>query len=118
MPPGSQIARNVKPGSECALYGRVTDVNGKPLADATVSIWQTGADGLYDIQESATEVDYRGVFTTDANGLYLAANGEADRLLDPDGWPGRPHGRRCRDGTACGRRIFTSWSARRAIASW
>ena len=70
LPAGSQIARTVKPGSECALYGRVTDVNGKPLANATVSIWQTGADGLYDIQESATVVDYRGVFTTDAEGVY------------------------------------------------
>jgi catechol 1,2-dioxygenase/hydroxyquinol 1,2-dioxygenase len=68
---GSQIAKkNVKPGSECALYGRITDVNGKPLAGATVSVWQTGADGLYDIQESATEVDYRGIFTTDADGRY------------------------------------------------
>jgi protocatechuate 3,4-dioxygenase beta subunit len=68
---GSQIARNVKPGSECALYGRVTDVNGKPLPDASVSIWQTGADGLYDIQESAASTDYRGVFTTDADGVYV-----------------------------------------------
>jgi hydroxyquinol 1,2-dioxygenase len=68
---GSQIARTVKPGSECVLYGRVTDVNGRPLANATVSIWQTGADGLYDIQESATAVDYRGVFSTDADGLYV-----------------------------------------------
>jgi hydroxyquinol 1,2-dioxygenase len=68
---GTQIARTVKPGSECALYGRVTDVNGKPLANATVSVWQTGADGLYDIQESATAIDYRGVFTTDADGVYL-----------------------------------------------
>ena len=67
---GSQIAKTVKPGSECALYGRVTDVNGKPLANATVSIWQTGADGLYDIQEDAAAIDYRGVFTTDANGVY------------------------------------------------
>lgn len=67
---GSQIARTVKPGTECALYGRVTDVAGKPLANATVSVWQTGADGLYDIQESATSTDYRGVFTTDANGVY------------------------------------------------
>jgi hydroxyquinol 1,2-dioxygenase len=71
LPAGSQIARTVKAGSECALYGRVTDVNGKPLAGATVSVWQTGADGLYDIQESATEVDYRGVFATDADGRYM-----------------------------------------------
>jgi hydroxyquinol 1,2-dioxygenase len=68
---GTQIARTVKPGSECALYGRVTDVNGQPLANATVSVWQTGADGLYDIQESSTAVDYRGVFTTDTDGAYL-----------------------------------------------
>src|SRR6478672_9781339 len=70
LAPGSQIAKKVKPGSECALYGRITDVNGKPLAGATVSVWQTSADGLYDIQESATEIDYRGVFSTDADGRY------------------------------------------------
>ena len=68
---GSQIAKTVRPGSECVLYGRVTDVNGKPIADATVSIWQTGADGLYDIQESSASIDYRGVFTTDADGIFL-----------------------------------------------
>jgi len=67
---GSQIAKHVKPGTECVLFGRVTDINGKPLADATVSVWQTSADGLYDIQEDATTTDYRGVFTTDANGLF------------------------------------------------
>src|SRR5213592_4571258 len=44
---------------------------GKMVANATVSIWQTGADGLYDIQASATSVDYRGVFATDADGLYV-----------------------------------------------
>jgi protocatechuate 3,4-dioxygenase beta subunit len=68
---GSQIAKTVRPGSECVLYGRVTDVNGKPIAEATVSIWQTGADGLYDIQESSASIDYRGVFTTDADGIFL-----------------------------------------------
>jgi catechol 1,2-dioxygenase/hydroxyquinol 1,2-dioxygenase len=67
---GTQIAKTVKPGSECVLYGHVSDVNGKPLANATVSIWQTGADGLYDIQESGAAIDYRGVFTTDANGVF------------------------------------------------
>ena len=53
---GSQIAKHVKPGTECVLYGRVSDINGKPLANATVSVWQTGADGLYDIQENASSV--------------------------------------------------------------
>jgi hydroxyquinol 1,2-dioxygenase len=68
---GSPIARNADPGAEIILYGHVTDVNGKPLAGATVSLWQTSATGLYDIQEDPTSVDYRGIFTTDANGLFL-----------------------------------------------
>jgi hydroxyquinol 1,2-dioxygenase len=68
---GSQISKHVKPGTECVLYGRVTDINGKPLANATVSVWQTGADGLYDVQEGPGAVDYRGVFSTDADGRYL-----------------------------------------------
>jgi hydroxyquinol 1,2-dioxygenase len=68
---GSQIARTVKAGTECVLYGYVSDVKGRPIANATVSVWQTGASGLYDIQENAASIDYRGVFTTDANGLYL-----------------------------------------------
>jgi hydroxyquinol 1,2-dioxygenase len=70
LAPGSQIARHVKPGTECVLYGKITDVHGKPLAGATVSVWQTSADGLYDIQEDEIATDYRGVFTTDANGLF------------------------------------------------
>jgi hydroxyquinol 1,2-dioxygenase len=77
---GSQIAKHVKPGTECVLYGRVSDVNGKPLADATVSVWQTSADGLYDIQENASSLDYRGVFTTDADGLYVV------RTVKPRGY--------------------------------
>ena len=71
LPPGSQIAKTVKPGSEISLYGRVTDANGKPLANATVSIWQTGADGLYDIQEQGAAIDYRGVFSTNDEGVYM-----------------------------------------------
>jgi hydroxyquinol 1,2-dioxygenase len=70
LAPGSQIARHVKPGTECVLYGKVTDVDGKPLASATVSVWQTSADGLYDIQEDSASTDYRGVFATDAHGIF------------------------------------------------
>src|ERR1700733_6250731 len=66
---GSQIAKNAEPDTEVILYGRVTDVNGKPLSGATVSLRQTRATGLYDIQEDPTSVDYRGSFATTANGL-------------------------------------------------
>jgi protocatechuate 3,4-dioxygenase beta subunit len=70
LEPGAQIARNITPGTEIALWGKVTNVRGEPLANAQVSVWQTGADGLYDIQVNASETDYRGVFTTDAQGNY------------------------------------------------
>jgi hypothetical protein len=43
---GAQIASKVAPGTEIALWGKVTNVRGEPLANAQVSVWQTGADGL------------------------------------------------------------------------
>lgn len=67
---GAQIANKVTPGTEIALWGKVTNVRGEPLANAQVCVWQTGADGLYDIQVDASGTDYRGVFTTDAGGNY------------------------------------------------
>jgi hydroxyquinol 1,2-dioxygenase len=70
LPLGSQISKQVKPGTECVLYGRITDINDAPIANATVSVWQTGADGLYDVQEGPGAVDYRGVFATDDGGAY------------------------------------------------
>ena len=52
------------------MWGRVTDVAGKPLANASVSVWQTGSHGLYDVQLEGAPVDYRGVVDTDADGRY------------------------------------------------
>lgn len=66
---GAQIATKVD-GPEAVLWGRVTDVNGLPLANATVSVWQTSAQGLYDVQLDGAPVDYRGVFETDDKGDY------------------------------------------------
>lgn len=67
---GDQIARDVSAG-EVALWGRVTNVDGEPLAGAEIGIWQNGSDGLYDIQHGPENIDCRGVFTTDGNGDYL-----------------------------------------------
>ena len=66
---GAQIAQNAD-GPEAALWGRITDVDGAPIADANVSVWQTSAHGLYDTQIEGAVLDYRGVFTTDPDGRY------------------------------------------------
>lgn len=91
---GDSIARIAQGGTAVQYYGRVTDVQGRPLSGAQVQIWQTDADGWYDIQLHDQElVDMRGNFTCDENGWYLArsvlpksyplpADGPVRRMLD------------------------------------
>ena len=66
---GDQISKTVK-GKELAMWGTVTDAQGKPLPNAEVTVWQTAENGLYDIQYQ-DDPDVRGIFTTDAEGKYL-----------------------------------------------
>jgi catechol 1,2-dioxygenase/hydroxyquinol 1,2-dioxygenase len=71
MNPGDQIANDTSAG-EVAMYGKVTDAHGKPLANARIDIWQTASNGLYDIQSDPSgAMDCRGYFLTDAGGNYL-----------------------------------------------
>jgi protocatechuate 3,4-dioxygenase beta subunit len=67
---GAQIAKAAG-DQEVVLFGRVTDARGSPVAGAQVTVWQTAADGRYDIQNSIEEMDCRGIFRTDADGKYL-----------------------------------------------
>ncbi len=67
---GAQIAKKTD-GAEVVLYGRVTNVQGAPLANSQVTVWQTAADGRYDIQNGIEEIDCRGIFRTDDKGNYL-----------------------------------------------
>ena len=67
---GAQIARGAE-GKEVVLFGRITSAKGEPLPGAQLTVWQTAADGRYDIQTDASTMDCRGVFNTDAEGRYL-----------------------------------------------
>ena len=68
---GAQIAKSTQGGTEVVLFGRIGNAQGAPLANAQVTVWQTKADGRYDIQNGIEEIDCRGIFRTDAKGNYL-----------------------------------------------
>ena len=86
---GDTIAAKAR-GPELLLYGRVTDHRGKPLPHASVQVWQTDAEGEYDMQkDNGAAMDMRGNFRCDAARPVPFPHGEAARLSHPVGRPGR-----------------------------
>ena len=49
LPHGANIAEGVA-GEPCFVSALVKSAAGKPIAGATVDVWQAGADGFYDVQ--------------------------------------------------------------------
>ena len=67
---GDTIAPHDK-GEAIVMAGRVQDAGGKPIANALIDVWQTGSDGLYDIQGPQPDaMDLRARFRTDKDGRY------------------------------------------------
>jgi protocatechuate 3,4-dioxygenase beta subunit len=90
-------------GDVLFVRGRVTSVDGAPLAGAILDIWQTGPDGGYDIwDERQPDYNFRGRFGVDADGGYefqtmvpkpytIPTEGPVGRLLEATGQhPWRP----------------------------
>ena len=70
MPMGSQIVEQPSV-EEIVVWGKVTDNDGAPLANALIQVWQTSERGQYDLQERNGEsMDMRGNFLTGADGAY------------------------------------------------
>jgi protocatechuate 3,4-dioxygenase beta subunit len=58
-------------GEPTIVSGTVSDSAGKPLANATIDVWQSDDIGFYDIQDvNQPEMNLRGVFKTDVNGHF------------------------------------------------
>ncbi|MBI1169975.1 6-chlorohydroxyquinol-1,2-dioxygenase [bacterium] len=59
-------------GESCLFEGRVLDLEGKPVAGATVDVWSDNAEGFYDVQQPGIQPkgNNRGVFVTGEDGRY------------------------------------------------
>jgi catechol 1,2-dioxygenase len=58
-------------GDVLFVSGRVTSVDGSPLADAVLDVWQTGPNGGYDLWDPRQPAfNFRGRFGVDESGFY------------------------------------------------
>jgi|SRR5579864_4892189 len=68
---GANIAL-MEGGKPCFLSGRVLTPDGSPIAGARLDVWQSGADGFYNVQrlESEPQGNLRGVFHSESDGRW------------------------------------------------
>jgi catechol 1,2-dioxygenase len=79
---GDTLLRSPTPGPELLVHTRVTDRDGRPVADAEVDVWHSSPDGLYENQDpSQAEMNLRGRFVTDQAGRFHF------RSVKPSGYP-------------------------------
>lgn len=58
-------------GEPTYYHGRVTDTEGKPIANCLLNVWSGDGDGFYDMQKGGNaEMALRAQFHTDADGNY------------------------------------------------
>jgi len=68
---GASIIKKQYADQVALVQGKVTDPDGNPIAGARLDVWQTAANGSYDVQDQTMpENNMRGVFTTDEEGNY------------------------------------------------
>ena len=72
MPHGTDVSPELE-GEKMFVQGRVTDLQGKPLANVEVDVWHADDDGFYDSQKPSYETQgpsLRARFITDSDGRF------------------------------------------------
>jgi protocatechuate 3,4-dioxygenase beta subunit len=70
LPLGGSI-QSQNGGEPTVLRGRVLADDGKPIANATLDVWETDEEGFYDSQKGdGNEMNLRGLFRTNASGEF------------------------------------------------
>lgn len=67
---GADVSNGAK-GAPCWVEGRILGLDGEPIPNATINVWQADDDGLYDVQyEDLGHSQARGILKSDAQGRY------------------------------------------------
>jgi hydroxyquinol 1,2-dioxygenase len=67
---GADIANGAS-GVPCLVRGVVKGLDGQPIADAMLDVWQSDQDGLYDVQhDGLTQAQARGILRSDEQGRF------------------------------------------------
>ena len=67
---GENIAKSVV-GDNCIVSGNIMDTDKNPIRGASIEVWQSGPDGLYDVQKDGDVVDLRATLLSLKDGSYL-----------------------------------------------
>lgn len=67
--------------------GTVRDTKGRPIAGASLDVWQVQSNGLYDVQESSAVRNLRGIFTTNTDGSFTIRTVRPIDYTIPDDGP-------------------------------
>lgn len=87
LPPLGNLAGDT-PGEPVVVSGRVLDPDGQPIANALLDVWQSDAEGFYDLQKmDASQMNLRGRFRTNANGEYIFRTIKPSYYPIPDDGP-------------------------------
>jgi hydroxyquinol 1,2-dioxygenase len=71
MADGANMAANA-PGIACFVSGKATGLSGEPVVGATLDLWQTDGEGLYEAQRDGIDGAWmRGLYRTQGDGSYL-----------------------------------------------
>ena len=68
---GANISKD-RIGEPTLVTGRVLSIDGMPIANAKLDVWQASAEGLYDVQETERfpNMNLRGIFYTNGEGQF------------------------------------------------
>ena len=67
---GGDVANGAQ-GAPCVVHGTVRDHEGRAVAGATIDVWQSDDEGLYDVQRPELQgAQGRGVLTRQADGSF------------------------------------------------